>query len=678
MKNILILLSLVFSSNLIFSLNTPIQSSPANGSVNQNLSLSLMINKVTGATYYDYQLDTVPTFNSAYLKNYTHTDAYSGQSVYDLFYGQKFYWRVRGRNSTDTSNWSSTWNFTTKNYGVTQLSPVDNSTDVNVSVSLMINQVTGSENYDYQLDTVPTFNSAYLKNYTHTDAYSGKTVSDLFYGQKFYWRVRGRNSTDTSNWSSTWNFTTKNYGVTQLSPVDNSTNVNVSVSLMINQVTGSENYDYQLDTVQTFNSTYLKNYTHTDAYSGKTVSDLFYGQKFYWRVRGRNGADTSSWSSTWNFTTKNYGATPSSPANMANSISINPTLYINTVNGSENYDYQLDTTINFNSAFLQNLTHSGSYSGIATSGLRYGTTYYWHVRGRNDADTSVWSNFFQFTTNFAITAPTLINPQNDSVDVPLTSVNLVWESLPIADSYQYQVSENSDFSSIFKTGNTTLTYTTISNLYPSTTYYWRVRAENEGGYSNWTSIWHFTTEAVFLEAPLLISPSNNTVGESLNPTLTWNSVFGANNYTLQIAPDITFSTFTEFSTSNISYQIIGLSENETYFWRINATNGLSTSSWSDIWQFSTGIFSNCEESVKKSIHIFPNPINSFVNIENIDYQSIKITNIQLIDISGTIISNFVPEFNNRITIDLSEHPSGFYFLTLFSDTKTLTYKLIKD
>ncbi len=564
------------------------QQSPYNNSVNTNLSVSLYINKVTGSKYYDYQLDTVPTFDSPDLQEFTHSNSYSGQTVYDLRYGQKYYWRARGRNDSDTSNWTTTWNFTTTNVGVTQSSPYNDAVNTNVRVTMYINKVTGSEYYDYQLDTVPTFDSPNLQEFTHSDSYSGETVYDLRYGQKYYWRVRGRNDTDTSNWTTTWNFTTTNVGVTQSSPYNDAVNTNVRVTMYINKVIGSEHYDYQLDTAPTFNSPNLQEFTHSDSYSGETVYDLRYGQKYYWRVRGRNDTDTSNWTTTWNFSTNSLGATPQSPYNNSTGVSVNTSLYLNKVTGSDDFDYQLDTSTSFNSGLLQELSHSNSYSGTNISTLRYGTTYYWHVRGRNDNDTSQWSYLYSFKTAFAIASPTLSTPQNDSIDAPFSSITLVWDDLPVADSYQFQVSKNSYFSTILKTGKTSMTFSSVSGLYPATTYYWRVRAENANGYSDWCTEWHFKTKGVALSAPTLVSPDSAATGISTSPTLTWNSVYGANNYTLQVSPTDDFSVNSEFSTSNTDYSISGLADNSDYFWRVKSSDGSTESGWSYIWKFSTG------------------------------------------------------------------------------------------
>jgi len=90
--------------------------------------------------------------------------------------------------------------------------------------------------------------------------------------------------------------------------------------------------------------------------------------------------------------------------------------------------------------------------------------------------------------------PTLSSPANNATDQPL-SLNLVWNSVSEATSYDYQVSTTSNFSSIVKSGSTASTQVNVSGLSYSTTYYWRVLASNSYGSSAWSGSRSFTTLA---------------------------------------------------------------------------------------------------------------------------------------------------------------------------------------
>lgn len=90
-------------------------------------------------------------------------------------------------------------------------------------------------------------------------------------------------------------------------------------------------------------------------------------------------------------------------------------------------------------------------------------------------------------------APTLSSPENESVNVSV-SPSLTWNPSSGATSYQTQVSTSASFSStVFNQSNITANSVTVNGLQNNTEYYWRVRASNSSGTSNWSSVWAFTT-----------------------------------------------------------------------------------------------------------------------------------------------------------------------------------------
>ena len=467
-------------------------------------------------------------------------------------------------------------------------SPSNGATNQNVNVTLLISTVSGASHYDYLLDTLSTFDSPALREFSHSSSSSGWTPNDLYYGKTHYWKARARNATETSEWTSIWSFTTRILGAIQSSPPNGSIDRSVTLTLSITKY-GSRDYDYQLDTLPTFDSEALQELTHNNSYSGQSVNNLMYGQKYYWRVRGRNDNDTSGWSDVWDFTTSLLGAWQSSPSNGATGRPVNLSLSVNKLSGNEHIDYQLDTSLNFNSPLLLELTHSNSLSSISVTNLRYGQTYYWRVRGRHSQDISQWSSVWSFTTQYELTTPpTLSLPSNASTDISYANINLIWNSIANANSYQYQVSKDVSFTQVVKSGNTSLTFTNITNLLPATEYYWRVRGENENGYSPWSEVWSFTTQSVILTPPQLVSPTNESVIASSSVDFSWGSVFGASGYSLQVSLDNTFSEGTStFNTSSTNFYVTGFPFNITLYWRVRATDAFNEGEWSEVWSFST-------------------------------------------------------------------------------------------
>jgi Secretion system C-terminal sorting domain len=86
----------------------------------------------------------------------------------------------------------------------------------------------------------------------------------------------------------------------------------------------------------------------------------------------------------------------------------------------------------------------------------------------------------------------LISPVNGSVDVP-TNSNFVWSELSGETTYEYQCATNSSFTSIVQSGLVSDTSIPFIDLALNTTYYWRVRVNENEQVSLWSDTWSFTT-----------------------------------------------------------------------------------------------------------------------------------------------------------------------------------------
>lgn len=88
--------------------------------------------------------------------------------------------------------------------------------------------------------------------------------------------------------------------------------------------------------------------------------------------------------------------------------------------------------------------------------------------------------------------PTLSSPRNGSRNLP-EPVNLKWNAMDNADSYELQVSKYNNFSSIvFCSKGFSSNQQQVSSLVKGVKYYWHVRAKNQFGYSLWSETWSFT------------------------------------------------------------------------------------------------------------------------------------------------------------------------------------------
>jgi len=94
-------------------------------------------------------------------------------------------------------------------------------------------------------------------------------------------------------------------------------------------------------------------------------------------------------------------------------------------------------------------------------------------------------------------APTLLAPANGAVNVPLQPA-FSWTAAAQAASYTLEVDDDAGFGSpsIVQSGITGTSVTPATSLMSSTTYYWRVTAENLCGAGAASAVFSFTTEAL--------------------------------------------------------------------------------------------------------------------------------------------------------------------------------------
>lgn len=128
------------------------------------------------------------------------------------------------------------------------------------------------------------------------------------------------------------------------------------------------------------------------------------------------------------------------------------------------------------------------------------TTYYWRVNASARRQTSPWSPVWSFTTTNQVAsgAPTLVSPENGAGVFPASEgVTLVWNAVAGAESYDFQIANESSFSAPFIQwygfAGTSKHVTGLEEGYTSTLY-WRVRSRNAGGTGPWSEVRMFTVD----------------------------------------------------------------------------------------------------------------------------------------------------------------------------------------
>jgi hypothetical protein len=473
----------------------------------------------------------------------------------------------------------------------TLLSPDNGATGVSTTPTLSWNSVSGADRYEVEVHGNSGFTNIIFQNLNVTGT-SVNVSPALQNGTTYYWRVRAVNDGGTSGYSSR-SFTTivaAPSAPTLVSPANGATGVSTTPTLSWNSVSGADRYEVEVHGNSGFTNIIFQNLNVTGT-SVAVSPALQNGTTYYWRVRAVNDGGTSGYSSR-SFTT--IVAAPSaptlvSPANGATGVSTTPTLSWNSVSGADRYEVEVHGNSGFTNIIFQNLNVTGTSVNVSPA-LQNGTTYYWRVRAVNDGGTSGYSSRSFTTIVAAPSAPTLVSPANGATGVS-TTPTLSWNSVSGADRYEVEVHGNSGFTNIiFQNLNVTGTSVAVSPaLQNGTTYYWRVRAANEGGPSGWSSR-SFTTVVAPPSAPTLASPSNGETGVSTTPTLSWNSTTGADSYNLQLTTQENFTTplINASGILTTSYSVVNALAKSTEFqWRVQAANSGGTSSWTPIWAFTT-------------------------------------------------------------------------------------------
>jgi Fibronectin type III domain/NapC/NirT cytochrome c family, N-terminal region len=235
--------------------------------------------------------------------------------------------------------------------------------------------------------------------------------------------------------------------------------------------------------------------------------------------------------------------------------------------GATSYNVQRAT----DSAFTANLVTSTSVtSPFSSTGLVAGTTYWYRVQAVNASGTV---NGTGASTATLPTPPgTPGTPTFSGTTASGTTVT--WTASSGATSYDLQRALDSGFTTGLVTTTGVTSPSAVGGLVSSTTYWFRVVANNAGGST--TGLGSSVTTSAGPPGP----PGTPTYTgiTQVSATVSWTAASGATSYNLQRATDSGFTIgLTTFTTVTSPYTDSGpLTANTTYWYRVVAVNGLGT------------------------------------------------------------------------------------------------------
>jgi hypothetical protein len=303
------------NSNLIFTANDG-QSLTFNMEQNEwKIMASSIVQDLTGSYIADNKLimvgtsGTVLTFDPDILpfenpswsiyKTFVEADN-DTQNVSNMFFNEIYTWRMRAVHDQDESSWSDAWTFSNKN-PILLDAPANNAAQQHLSFDISWKAFKGCTEYEYQVYPDESFGNAV----TFITPELFAKVPNLFFGENYYWRVKGLNQRDTSDWSAVWSFSTPG-SVTLVGPDDNMDSVELKPLLRWNQIKGIHCYNIQFSENEDFEgaeSAYQETDDSQTEPSYRPFNFLNGKTEYFWRVRACTELDTSDFSPVWSFTT---------------------------------------------------------------------------------------------------------------------------------------------------------------------------------------------------------------------------------------------------------------------------------------------------------------------------------------------------------------------------------------
>lgn len=307
----------------------------------------------------------------------------------------------------------------------------------------------------------------------------------------------------------------------------------------------------------------------------------------YWYKIKAEGNPDSAWTA--------LDAATTSPSNLAASVISSSQINLSWTGNSGNTSIQGYTVATAtNSAFTgasYTYVHGAGTTSLNKTSLYAGTTYYFAVKaeGTSDAYDSPFTSTITATTSSA--APNAPSNLGASV-VSSSQINLSWtDNSSNETGFELKRATDSGFTqNVIWIGGITGTSYSNTGLTPSTTYYYKVRAQGASQNSAYSSAVNATTQSSGATIPTAPSGLTATVLSQTSVKLDWTD--NSNNETGFELKRATDSGFTQNVvwiggiTSN-TYTNTGLTAATTYYYKVRAENAAGKSVYSSSYSVTT-------------------------------------------------------------------------------------------
>lgn len=398
-----------------------------------------------------------------------------------------YYYKIKAEGNPDSS-WTGVDSATTSpsNLSVT---PTSNS-----AVSISWNGNTNNADvhgYTYAYATNSSFSGATYVWVAGNGA-TNTTRTGLSTATTYWLKIRAEGTADSldSPYGSVVTATTTPAGLSASVVSNSQINLSWSGNAGNSQIVG---YTVAKATTSSFASA---TYHHVNGAGATSFSStgLSAGTAYFYKVKAEGTSDAYDSPFTAAITATTTGTPPNPPSNLAASVISSSRIDLSWIDNSSN-ETAFELKRATDSAFTQNVVWIGGIPGTAYSntGLTASTTYYYKVRAKGTAQDSAYSASVSATT-LPDSPPTA--PSNLTVtSVSNSQVSLSWtDNSNNETGFELKRATDSGFTQnvVWIGAIPGPTYSNVG-LNPSTTYYYKVRAEGTSGKSAYSSVVSVTT-----------------------------------------------------------------------------------------------------------------------------------------------------------------------------------------
>jgi hypothetical protein len=184
-------------------------------------------------------------------------------------------------------------------------------------------------------------------------------------------------------------------------------------------------------------------------------------------------------------------------------------------------------------------------------------------------------------SNTVPATPVLLEPAVDEI-VNFVNPQLKWKFAARAQTYELGIATVD--SSFLLSGLSDTKYR-FDELRSASWYWWRVRACNTAGKSDWSPIWRFSTLPGDADIPLLSMPTFGTLNQPVSFDFSWHPTHSALSYGIQVSEFVDFSinVADQSGITDTTFHVSGLANNTIYFWHVNAMTVGGQTDWTSSW-----------------------------------------------------------------------------------------------